>query len=275
MAGWRQVQERLSTMITFWGERKVFRKGVLEGLRHAMANSGALLQPAQPAQPQVGQPGMTALPEMCSALPLPAWSICSIQTAGAAGGKGLAELHVSHPCTSDACVAVLSAAATALVFAHAGLWLRSQACWDNCPNCSCQGPDLCEQHDRSCLHHPSGALGPVSNVKVQLLPGSEQPDVQDGYGGQPSTSYPQAAPYDPQQGGPYVSQPDASYGQAYPQQQAQPMYSGQPGSMPPQGEDPGHMLFTSGLGLSCCLAAPCSSDVLAAALGAFSSQKSM
>ena len=59
--------------------------------------------------------------------------------------------------------------------------------------------------------------------------------LQEGLTGQPSTSYPQPAPYDHMQSGPYVSQPDPAHAQQYPQQQAQAMYPGHSGPMGPQG----------------------------------------
>ena len=43
-----QAQQRLSTMVAFWSERRVFRKATLEALRHALVNQGA--EPAKPAE---------------------------------------------------------------------------------------------------------------------------------------------------------------------------------------------------------------------------------
>ena len=85
-----QVHQRLSTMVAFWSERKVFRKATLEALRHAMVNQGA--EPAKPAeaparphsQPQAS-PGCHSRACLASDLLLGAMLHCSRCTCGPSG----------------------------------------------------------------------------------------------------------------------------------------------------------------------------------------------
>ena len=74
-AGRVQVQQRLSTMVNFWAERKVFRKATLEGLRHGMVHHGALPEAAKPAEAAEAPTQTTSQPHVRG---LDSWLHCAL-----------------------------------------------------------------------------------------------------------------------------------------------------------------------------------------------------
>ena len=74
-AGIVQVQQRLSTMVNFWAERKVFRKATLEGLCHGMVHHGALPEAAKPAEAAEAPTQTTSQPHVRG---LDSWLHCAL-----------------------------------------------------------------------------------------------------------------------------------------------------------------------------------------------------
>ena len=89
-AGRVQVQQRLSTMVNFWAERKVFRKATLEGLRHGMVNHGVLPEVAKPAEAAEAPPQTTSQPHVRD---LDSWPHCALCVDGWFTGQ-----HCAHLC---------------------------------------------------------------------------------------------------------------------------------------------------------------------------------